>query len=66
VGDGFQRSPNTKSHVVPVDKPFCLVAGFGFPPFRVKKRILSAVALTKAAIASANVGSTGGGLGVSS
>jgi hypothetical protein len=31
-----------------------------------KKRVLSAVALTKASIALANVGGTGGGLGVSS
>ena len=31
-----------------------------------KKRVLSEVALTKAAIASANVGGTGGGFGVSS
>jgi hypothetical protein len=31
-----------------------------------RKRVLSAVALTKAAIASANVGGTGGGFGVAS
>jgi hypothetical protein len=31
-----------------------------------QKRVLSAIALTKAVIASASVGGTGGGLGVSS
>ena len=37
-----------------------------FPVISRKKRVLSAVALTKVAIASANVGGIGGGLGVSS
>jgi hypothetical protein len=55
-----------KSHVVPAEEPFRLVAGIDFPPLHVKKRVLSVVALTKAAIASANVGGTGGGLGMSS
>jgi hypothetical protein len=36
------------------------------PAISCKKRVLSEVALTKAAIASANVGGTGGGFGVSS
>jgi hypothetical protein len=36
------------------------------PSISCRKRVLSAVALTKAAMASANVGGTGGGLGVAS
>jgi hypothetical protein len=54
-----------KFHGVPVDKPSRLVAEVDVPPFHVGSG-LSAVAVTKAAIASANVGGIGGGLGVSS
>jgi hypothetical protein len=66
VGDRFPRNPSTKFHGVTADKPLCLATEIDVPPFHAKKRVLSAVALTKAAIASANVGGTGGGLGVSS
>jgi hypothetical protein len=60
-----QRIPIKWYHVV-LEGELCLRAvGIGCPPFRAKKCVLSAVALTRTAIASANVGGTGGGLGVS-
>jgi hypothetical protein len=55
-----------KSHMVPGEEPSRLVAKNWLPTISRKKRVLSAIALTEAAIASANVGGTGGGLGVSS
>jgi hypothetical protein len=48
------------------DKLARLAVAFIVPPFSTEKRVLSVVALTKAAMASANVGGTGGGLGVAS
>jgi NAD-dependent oxidoreductase involved in siderophore biosynthesis len=43
-----------------------LAVAFAVPPFPAESGVLSTVALTKAAIASAKVGGTGGELGVAS
>jgi hypothetical protein len=53
-----------KFHGVLADKLYRLAADIAVPTILRRKRVLSAVALTKAAIASAKVGGTGGGLGV--
>jgi hypothetical protein len=60
------RSTSKRFHGGPVDNPARLVVETVDPPSLSKKRVLSAVAFTKAAIASASVGGTGGGFGVDS